>query len=132
MRGKKREKIFSRNKRISRAKNDAKKSSGKSAKTCFLYTHEYRHQKMGGKKREKKFFQKHTNRLCEKCWKIIVSKKCEKMFFNKHINIVTKNGGKKARKFFFQKHMYIASKKDGKKSSGKSAKTRFFINTRIS
>jgi len=116
MRGKKREKIFSRNKRISRAKNDAKKSSGKSAKTCFLYTHEYRHQKMGGKKREKKFFQKHTNRVLEKCWKIIVSKKCEKMFFNKHINIVTKNGGKKSEKIFLQEtHVYREQKTMEKK-----------------
>jgi len=33
---KKREKFFTRNTRISRAKNDGKKSSGKSAKTRFL------------------------------------------------------------------------------------------------
>ena len=35
--GKTREIIFSRNTRISQAKNDGKKSSGKSAKTRFFY-----------------------------------------------------------------------------------------------
>ena len=38
-----------------------KKSSEKSAKNVFLYSHEYRDQKMGGKKSAKQFFQKHTN-----------------------------------------------------------------------
>ena len=36
------------------------KKSGKSAKTRFFIKHEYRDQKMGGKKREKNFFQNHT------------------------------------------------------------------------
>ena len=44
-----------------RAKNVGKKSSQNSAKTRFLYSHEYRDQEMGGKKRVKQFFQKHTN-----------------------------------------------------------------------
>ena len=39
-----------------------KKSLEKSAKTRFLYSHEYRDQKMGGEERAKQFFQKHTNR----------------------------------------------------------------------
>ena len=51
-----REKFFSKNTRISRKKNDGKKSSGKSAKKrFFLWKHEYRDQKMGGEKREKIF-----------------------------------------------------------------------------
>jgi len=56
----KREKKFFPETQISQAHNDGKKSSRKSAKTRFLKTHEYRDQKMGGKKREKKLFQKHT------------------------------------------------------------------------
>ena len=43
---------FSRNKRIVRPKNVGKKSSEKSAKNVFLYSHEYRDQKMWGKTRE--------------------------------------------------------------------------------
>ena len=52
-----------------------KKSSGKSAKTRFFINTEYRDRKIGGKKREKKIFQKHTNMVSEICWKKIVSKK---------------------------------------------------------
>ena len=64
--------------------------------------------------------------------KKIVSKKCEKGFFKKHMNIVTKNGGKKARKKILpESYVYREQKTIEKKSSGKSAKTRFFINTRI-
>ena len=80
--GEKRGKNFFQKHTASQAKHDGKKSSGKSAKTRFLYTHEYRDQKMGGKKREEKIFKKHTNRVSKNCWKKIVSKKCEKMYFN--------------------------------------------------
>ena len=45
MGGKKREKNFTRNTRLSHAKNDGKKSSGKSAKTRFFINTEYRDQK---------------------------------------------------------------------------------------
>jgi len=38
-----------------------KKSLEKSAKTRFLYSHEYLDQRMGGKESAKQFFQKHTN-----------------------------------------------------------------------
>ena len=52
-REKTRETNFSRNTRIVRSKNVGKKIVGKSAKNLFLYSHEYRDQKMGaGKKRE--------------------------------------------------------------------------------
>ena len=40
--------------------------------------------------------------------------------------------GKKREKKCFYKHTNIARKKHGKKSSGKSAKTSFFINTQMS
>ena len=52
---------FSRNTRIVRAKKFEKKTSERSAKKRFLYSHEYRDEKMGGTKRPKQFFQKHTN-----------------------------------------------------------------------
>jgi len=46
------------------------------------------------------------------------------------MNIVTKNGGKKARKKVLpETNVYREQKTMEKKSSGKSAKTRFFINT---
>ena len=45
-----------------------KKSSEKSEKNVFLYLHEYRDQKIGGTKRAKQFFQKHTNSASKKCW----------------------------------------------------------------
>ena len=37
-------------------------------KTFFLYSHEFRDQKMGGEKSAKQFFQKHTNSASKKCW----------------------------------------------------------------
>ena len=64
-----------------RSKNVGKKSSEKSAKNVFLYSHEYRDQKMWGKKREKQFFQKHTNSASKKCWEENRRKKVRKTFF---------------------------------------------------
>ena len=52
---------FSRNTRMVRAKMLGKKSPQKCAKKRFLYSLEYRDQKMVGKKSAKQFFQKHTN-----------------------------------------------------------------------
>ena len=52
---------FSRNTRFLRAKNVGKKLCVKSAKNRFLYTHEYRDQKMVTKKCTKQFSHKHTN-----------------------------------------------------------------------
>ena len=61
----------------------------------------------------------------------IVWKKWEKTFF-KHTNIVTKKWGEKTREIIFSRNTRISqAKNDGKKSSGKSAKKRFFINTRL-
>jgi len=61
-----------------------KKSSEKSAKKRFLYSHKYRDQKMGGKNRAKHFFQKHTNTASKICWEKIVGKKYEKTFLYSH------------------------------------------------
>ena len=59
--------------------------------------------------------------------------KVRKHVFYENTNIVTKIwGGKNARKFFSRNTRISRVLNDGKKSSGKSAKTRFFINTRIS
>ena len=78
-----------------------------------------------GKKRDKKFFQKHTNRASQKCWKKIVWK-VRKHVFYKHTNIVTKKwGGETREKIFSRKTRTSRAKNDGKKSSGKSAKTSF-------
>ena len=57
-----------------------KKSSGKSAKNVFLYSHEYRELKMGEKTREI-FFPETTNSTSKKMGKKIVGKNCEKRFF---------------------------------------------------
>ena len=57
---------FYRNTRIVHSKNEGKKIVGKSAKNVFLYSHEYRDQKMGAGKKREKFFQKHTNSASKK------------------------------------------------------------------
>ena len=49
---------FSRNTRIVRKKNVGKKIVGKKCENVFLYSHEYRDQKMGGKTRETNFAEK--------------------------------------------------------------------------
>ena len=55
--------------------------------------------------------------------------KVRKLVFYKHTNIVTKKWGEKTReKIFPETHVYRDFYR-WKKSSGKSAKTRFFINT---
>ena len=87
-----------------------KKSSEKSAKNVFLYSHEYRDKKMRGKKHAKQFFQKHINSANKKCWEKNRRKKVRKMFFYIHTNIVTKYGGK-TRETIFQKHKNSAIKK---------------------
>ena len=78
-----------------------KKSSEKSEKNVFLYSHEYRYQKMGATKRAEQFFQKHTNSASLKCWEKIVGKKWEKRFFYSHDNRDQKMGGGKTRETIF-------------------------------
>jgi len=81
-----------------------KKSLEKSAKNVFLYSHEYRDQKIGGNKGAKQFFQKHTNIARKKCWKKNRRKKVRKSFFlYSHENRDQKMGKKRAKQFF-QKH----------------------------
>ena len=71
-----------------------KKSSEKSAKNVFLYSHEYRDQKMGGK-RAKQLYQKHTNSASKKCWGKNRRKKVRKtVFLYSHKYRFQKMGGK--------------------------------------
>jgi len=84
-----------------RAKNVGKKSSEKSAKIVFLYSHEYRELKMVGTKRAKQFFQQHTNSASKKCWKNNRRKKVRKTLFYIHTNTVTKKWGGKKRETIF-------------------------------
>ena len=81
---------FSRYTRIVRAKNVGKKIVGKKCEKVFLYSQEYSDQKMGGTKRAKQFFQKHTNSGSKKCWGKNRRKKVRKTFFYIHTNIVIK------------------------------------------
>jgi len=93
-----------------RAKQFFQKHSNKANKKCweknrlkkvrkkgFLYSYEYRDQKMAGKKRAKQFFQKHTNSANKKFWEKNRQIKVRKNVFNIHTNIVTKKWGKKTR-----------------------------------
>ena len=71
---------------------------------------------MGGKKRPKQFFQKHSNnagKMLEKNRR----KKVREMYFYIHANIVTKKWGEKPAKQFFQKHTNSAIKKCKEKKS---------------
>ena len=58
-----------------------KKSSAKSAKKRFLYSHEYRDQKMGGKNGRNNFSRNTRIMQAKNVGKKIVCKKCEKTFF---------------------------------------------------
>ena len=66
-----------------RSKNVGKKSSKKSAKNEFLYSHEYRDQKMGATKRVKQFLQKHTISAIKNGEKI-VGKSAKNVFLYSH------------------------------------------------
>ena len=110
-----------------------KKSSQKSAKTSFLYSHEYRDEKIGGKTHETIFPE--TNEYCEKK---MLGKNClekvRKYISYIHTNIVTKkmDGGWKRAKQFFQNYTNSTSKKCWKKIVSKKCENTFFIFKRIS
>ena len=94
-----------------------KKSSQNSAKTRFLYSHEYRDQEMGGKKRVKQFFQKHMNSAIKKVKEKNRLRKLGKHVFYIHTNIVNKKWGEKSAKQFFPKNTNSASNKCWDKKS---------------
>ena len=109
------------------------KSSENSAKNVFLYSHEYHDQKMGGIKRAKQFFHKHTNSESKKCWGEKSHKKVRKSFFYIHTNIVTKKWGvENTRNNFSRNTLLVQAKNVWKKIVGKKCEKRFFIFTRIS
>ena len=81
-----------------------KKSSEKSAKNVFLYSHEYRDQKMGGKNARNNFSINTLIVRAKNVGKKIVGKKCEKPFFYIHTNIVTKKWEKTRETIFPETH----------------------------
>ena len=91
---------FSRNTRIVRAKNVGKKTSEKSAKKRFLYSHEYRTKKMGGKNARNNF-SRNTRIVRPKKEGKNRRKKVRKSVFYIRKNIATKNGGKETRETIF-------------------------------
>jgi len=102
-----------------------KKPSHKSAKKRFLYSNEYRQQYMGGKKRAKQFFQKHTNSASKNVAKKIIGKKSEKRFLYLLEYHDQKMAGKKGAEQFFQKQKNSASKKFWEINSRKKCLNRF-------
>jgi len=106
-----------------------KKSSENKCNKRFLFSHEYRDLKMGGKNARNNFSRKHEYWVQKMLGKI-VGKKCRKRFLYSHEYRDQKIGGKKRAKQFFQKHTSSASKK-WEKIVGKSAKYVFYIHTNI-
>ena len=97
-----------------------KKSSEKSAKNVFLYSHEYRYQKMGTTKRAKKIFQKHINSASKKFWEKNRRKKVRKTFFlYSHKYRYQKMGGKNARNNFSRNTLIAREKNVWEKIIGK-------------
>jgi len=87
-----------------------KKSSQKSAKKRFLYSHENRDQKMGGGKCGKQFFHKHTNGSSKYVGKKIVAKKCKNFFLHSHEYRYQKMGRKKRETIFTETHEWLGQK----------------------
>jgi len=85
---------------------------------------------MGGKKRAKQFFQKHTISACKK-WEKIVGKKCENRFLYSHEYRDQKMRGKNARNNFFTSTRIVQAKNVGKKSSGKGGENVFYTHMNI-
>ena len=105
-----------------------KKSLEKSAKTRFLYSHEYRDQKMGGKERAKQFFKKHTNRASKKCEEKNRRKKFRKNLFLYSHEYRDQKWGEKRAKQFLQKHTHNARKICWGKNRLKKVRKHVFYN----
>ena len=80
---------------------------------------------MGGKKRAKQLFQKHTDSASKNCWGKNHRKKVRKTFFYIHTNTVTEKWGVKARNNFSRNTLIMRAKNFGKKKVSQSEKTRF-------
>ena len=87
---------------------------------------------MGGK-REKQFFQKHTNSTSKKCWgKKLSEKTAKNVFLYSHKYREQKMVGTKRAKQFLHQHTISASKKCWEKNRRKKVrKTFFYIHTNI-
>ena len=85
-----------------RSKNVGKKKSEKSAKNVFLYSHEYRYQKMGGEHARNNFSRNTRIVRAKNVGEKIVGKKVRKTFFIFTQISLPKNGwGKKPRETIF-------------------------------
>ena len=104
----------------------------KNCEKRFLYSHEYRYQKIGGKKRAK-HFSRNTRIVREKNdGKKINGKSAKNVFLYSHQYRNQKIGGTKRAKQFFQKHTISARKKYLEKNRRKKVrKTFFYILTNI-
>ena len=107
------------------------KSSEKSAKKRFLYSHEYYYQKIRGKNARNNFSRKSRIVRSKNVGKNI-RENCKNIVFHINTNIVTKKGGEKGAKQFCQQHPNSASNKCWEKIVRKKREKRFFIFTRIS
>jgi len=99
MREKIRAKELFQNHTISASKKCWENLIGKSTRKRFLYSHEYRDQKKGGKTSET-IFQKVTNSAFKNVCKKSPEKRAKKRFLFSH-EIITKNAGKKALETIF-------------------------------
>ena len=79
------------------------KSSEKRAKNVFLYSHEYRDQKMGGENERNNFSRNTRIVRAKNVGKKYRLNKVRRYVFYIHTNILTKNGGKKTRETIFPK-----------------------------
>ena len=108
-----------------------KKSSEKSEKNVFLYSHEYRY-KIWGQQNARNNFSRNTLIVRAKnVGKKIVGKSAKNVFLYSHEYRDQKMGVKKRAKQFFQKHTNSASKKCLEKNRRKKVRKSFFIFTQI-
>jgi len=95
-------------------------------KKRFLYSHEYRDEKIGGKNARNNFSRNSPNSASKNVGEKIVAKNCEKNVFYIHKYIVTKKWWKKTSETIFpETHQTVRAKMLGKKSSQKIAKKIF-------
>ena len=109
-----------------------KKSSEKCAINVFLYSHEYRDQKMGGEKRAKLYSRNTLIVRAKNVGKKSSEKSTKNVFLHSHEYRDQKMGGKNARNYFSRNTLLVRAKNVGKKIIGKKCEKRFFIFTRIS
>jgi len=87
---------------------------------------------MGGKKRAKQFFQKHTNSATKKVGKKSSEKSAKKRILYSQEYRDKKWGERNARNNFSRNTRIVRSKNVGKKIVGKKCEKAFFIFARIS